>query len=781
MATTYTYQLSDFKAATEVDISALQEIVEDSSIASAVIQYINSIGTTYNLVFGGALSGGDQTTLNGIIATYVFATTMEETVSNISETILINKSLTTDTNFFIDEIDNTKKIGFDCVGNTTGTIATLLTATTANRTYTFPDATDTIVLLSASQILLNKTANNLVIGGTGSTTAGSASFYSNPASTTFSGANNYFFNYFNTPASSGSTTGSAYTVYVANAPANATTPFALYVNSGKTYIGGALQIPTGAGAGLVLTSDASGNTSWTSPGSIGVSFGNGTVGAPSIFFTTQTSTGFYKPADGEIGITTSGVLRVQVTTTGTTFTGAIRSLSTSNQVILGVINTTTISATTPSLSRTYTLPDAGANANFILSAGSGQTIAGGLTSSGTLTASNGLTLTTGALNLTSSSGAISLTGTSFTTNTALTITPTSNQIVLRTGSTITINASAPSASRVYTLPDAGAAANFLMSAGTQTATGINTFSSATTATSSATGGLIVSGGIGIGRNMWLGGSFSASVTTGGAILNIPALTYTNSSTAASGTATDTHAVSIATPTVASTNTNVTTTSCSTLRIGGAPIKGTNQTLTNSYGLFIDSSNVAGTVTEASSLHIAGAPTVIGGNTYAMRIAGGTARIDGTLQIPTGAGLDLVLTSDANGNASWASSPLAEIKVFSATLSTTIRTNSTTPQSIGISTTPTTAGTYLILLELVFRVSSNNRAGIFQMIKNTTAIADTSQTRTLSNANSDYMVVISGTDTANGTSDAFSAVYRRNAGSNINVTLNYRKITAIRIG
>jgi hypothetical protein len=72
---------------------------------------------------------------------------------------------------------------------------------------------------------------------------------------------------------------------------------------------------------------------------------------------------------------------------------------------------------------------------------------------------------------------------------AVSVTPTTNQIVLGTTNTTTINSTAPSASRVYTIPDAGGAANFVMSAGTQTITGNKTFSGTTTlATTNITSG-----------------------------------------------------------------------------------------------------------------------------------------------------------------------------------------------------------------------------------------------------------------------------------------------------
>lgn len=56
------------------------------------------------------------------------------------------------------------------------------------------------------------------------------------------------------------------------------------------------------------------------------------------------------------------------------------------------------------------------------------------------------------------------------------IATTSNQLVLGTTNTVTLSASAPSASRIYTLPDVAADAYFVMTAGNQTIAGTKTFS-----------------------------------------------------------------------------------------------------------------------------------------------------------------------------------------------------------------------------------------------------------------------------------------------------------------
>lgn len=84
-----------------------------------------------------------------------------------------------------------------------------------------------------------------------------------------------------------------------------------------------------------------------------------------------------------------------------------------------------------------------------------------------------------------------------------------------------------------------------------------------------------------------GNKSAASWTTTGIAISNPASTYTDSSTAATGTATSNHINVLGLPTIASSNV-ATTTNASTLYIAGAPIAGTNQTITNKYALYIAS-------------------------------------------------------------------------------------------------------------------------------------------------------------------------------------------------
>jgi len=73
-------------------------------------------------------------------------------------------------------------------------------------------------------------------------------------------------------------------------------------------------------------------------------------------------------------------------------------------------------------------------------------------------------------------------------------------------------------------------------------------------------------------------------------MGISAATLTDNATAQDGTAAAATVNAIAAPTLAASNTGITTTDAATFYIGGAPTAGTNQTITNAYGLWIDAGN-----------------------------------------------------------------------------------------------------------------------------------------------------------------------------------------------
>jgi hypothetical protein len=122
-------------------------------------------------------------------------------------------------------------------------------------------------------------------------------------------------------------------------------------------------------------------------------------------------------------------------------TGVLTLVPTSNQIVLGTTRTVTLTAPTPaSTSRVVTIPDLGA-AYSVVGTEAAQTINGAKTFTDPITQND-----------------------------------TSNQIVLGVTNTTTISATAPSASRVVTIPDPGAAASFVMTEGTQTINGAKTLS-----------------------------------------------------------------------------------------------------------------------------------------------------------------------------------------------------------------------------------------------------------------------------------------------------------------
>jgi hypothetical protein len=189
--------------------------------------------------------------------------------------------------------------------------------------------------------------------------------------------------------------------------------------------------------------------SYTSAGQI-VKAGNHTLGLT----TTANTTGTFPT--GNINI---AALEGQQTFAGEkTFASGINILKTTDQLVLGSTQKTTITAPTPASARTYTIPDAGTNASFVMNEVN-QTIGGTKT---------------------------------FTTGVVLQ--NVSNQLAFRTGSagtnTITFTAPNISGNRTYTIPDVSGNASFVMTTGTQTIDGLKTFTTRPTVNGS---GVFLSG------------------------------------------------------------------------------------------------------------------------------------------------------------------------------------------------------------------------------------------------------------------------------------------------
>jgi hypothetical protein len=100
-----------------------------------------------------------------------------------------------------------------------------------------------------------------------------------------------------------------------------TGPYTITFTTGAS--GGATAIvPTAQQIILLCDSVNLYNASTIAAGATAVTLSNGAVGAPALSFASETTTGVYRPASGEFGISILGVQRLDVTATGITVTGA---------------------------------------------------------------------------------------------------------------------------------------------------------------------------------------------------------------------------------------------------------------------------------------------------------------------------------------------------------------------------------------------------------------------------------------------------------------------------
>jgi hypothetical protein len=100
-----------------------------------------------------------------------------------------------------------------------------------------------------------------------------------------------------------------------------TGPYTITFTTGAS--GGATAtVPTAQQIILLCDSVNLYNASTIAAGATGVSLSNGAVGAPSLSFASENTTGIYRPASGEFGISILGVQRLNVTASGVTVTGS---------------------------------------------------------------------------------------------------------------------------------------------------------------------------------------------------------------------------------------------------------------------------------------------------------------------------------------------------------------------------------------------------------------------------------------------------------------------------
>lgn len=84
---------------------------------------------------------------------------------------------------------------------------------------------------------------------------------------------------------------------------------------------GVASVPAGQQVILLCDSVNLFNASTIAAGAVTLSLANGAVGAPTLNFASETSTGMYRPGSGEIGLTVLGTKRFGLTATGLQITG----------------------------------------------------------------------------------------------------------------------------------------------------------------------------------------------------------------------------------------------------------------------------------------------------------------------------------------------------------------------------------------------------------------------------------------------------------------------------
>jgi hypothetical protein len=154
------------------------------------------------------------------------------------------------------------------------------------------------------------------------------------------------------------------------------------------------------------------------------------------------------------------------------------------------------------------------------------------------------------------------------------------------------------------------------------------------ATGNVTGGNLVTTRVVQGSTVTTSGSKSASAWgTSGIGFIATGATYTDSSTAASGTVANAHIHSIARPTIAAANFTVTVSKAASFYVSGAPIAGGNITITNPYAIQVAAGNVQLDTSTTSSNTTTGALRVVGGVGIGENLnVGGNLSVTGNISV-----------------------------------------------------------------------------------------------------------------------------------------------------
>jgi len=384
---------------------------------------------------------------------------------------------------------------------------------------------------------------------------------------------------------------------------SATVPTFLSISGSPITSSGTLAI-TYSGTALPVANGGTGSVTSTGSGSV-VLANTPTLITPNLGAATGVSinlTGNINSNTISLSGITSGIITIQPQAIAGTYNFNLPvSAGTSGQVLtsqggntnamtwstVGSGTVTSVSATVPSFLSITGSPITNSGTLAITYSGTALPVANGGTGSVTSTGSGSVVLANTPTLITPVLGSatgvsISLTGqytSTVSTGTAPLVVSSSTNVANLNASLLNGNTFANPGAIGSTTPSTGAFTTI-------------TSNSTTNSTSISTGAVILSGGLSIAKSLFLGSNITQSAPNNtGAYFQLYGSVFTDSSTAASSTLTNWYNSYIGTPTLAATNSNVTTTTASTFYIAGAPIVGTNETITNRYSLNIATGDI----------------------------------------------------------------------------------------------------------------------------------------------------------------------------------------------
>jgi hypothetical protein len=137
---------------TDIDnINTASGTLTNKNLDDSTVSFVDTADITKKISFDAIGTTGTKTTIASSQTanrTITLPDATTDMVGHNNTQTIANKSFNDNSNFFVDNIDPTKKIGFDAAGSAS-TTTTIASSQTANRTITLPDASGTVVSTSS--------------------------------------------------------------------------------------------------------------------------------------------------------------------------------------------------------------------------------------------------------------------------------------------------------------------------------------------------------------------------------------------------------------------------------------------------------------------------------------------------------------------------------------------------------------------------------------------------------------------------------------------------------